>query len=65
MFNFRPKQHVSFKDGLAFTLIPHSDFTKGYWDQLIDYMLNKGFYCQNYVSEITSKNVLMIFKPVS
>lgn len=65
MFNFfRPKHSVSFKDGLAFTVIPYDDFTGNYWSHMIEYMLNKGWYCQNYVTELISKDVLMVFKPV-
>jgi len=61
---FRPKSPIRFVDRLAFAIITHEDFTGNYWSHMIEHMLNKGFYCQNYVSEISSKNVLMIFKPV-
>lgn len=61
---FRPKHYVIYKENLAFTVIPYEDFTGNYWSHMIEFMLNKGFYCQNYVTELVSKDVLMLFKAI-
>lgn len=62
---FKPKNAIGFWHNLATTTIPYEDYSVGYFNQLIDFMLDRGWCLKVAFSHNNAtKSVFVAFKPI-